>query len=397
MPPNSQLSAGSPLEVTQVVAGLREEAGGPSYSVPALAAALRRGGVDARLRCVDGPGSAASAIGGAPLSVHAARSDFLGRRLRVSHDLARALRSDAQAGVILHTHGLWLMPNVYPAWAKRRAHGQAALVHSPRGMLGGAALSISAWRKRAFWLLAQRSALLAADCLHATAHSELEEIRQAGWKGPVAVIPNGIDLPDLEKTPRQNASDNIVLSLGRIHPKKGLDGLVRAWVGVQHEFPSWQLRIVGPAELRHDEELRGLARSLGAMHVTVEGPRYGDAKQALLRSADVFVLPTLNENFALTVAEALAAETPVISTKGAPWAGLEGEGCGWWIDHGVEPLARALRLAMRTTREERLAMGARGRLWMARDFGWDRIAADMRDLYRWLRCGGEPPATVRLT
>jgi glycosyltransferase involved in cell wall biosynthesis len=109
------------------------------------------------------------------------------------------------------------------------------------------------------------------------------------------------------------------------------------------------------------------------------------------------VLPSLNENFALTVAEALAAEVPVISTKGAPWEGLDKEKCGWWIEQGVEPLADALRRAMRLSDEERHAMGQQGRVWMARDFGWERVGRDMMDVYTWVKYGGEPPRSVILT
>jgi glycosyltransferase involved in cell wall biosynthesis len=172
---------------------------------------------------------------------------------------------------------------------------------------------------------------------------------------------------------------------------------VRAWALIEAEFPSWRLRLVGPAEASHDKQLAALARSLGLERFSIEGPIYDAARKlSAYRSADLFVLPTLNENFALTVAEALAAEVPVISTKGAPWAGVETERCGWWIDHGVEPLAAALRHAMTVGCEERQAMGARGRAWMARDFGWDRVAADMLAVYSWLKSGGEPPPAVRL-
>jgi glycosyltransferase involved in cell wall biosynthesis len=271
-------------------------------------------------------------------------------------------------------------------------------MHAPRGMLGPAALRVSAWKKRSFWWLSQRRALEAADCLHATAASEYEEIRAAGLRNPVAIIPNGIELPDLTGLPaRGGGSERTVLSLGRIHPKKGLDRLVQAWARVKPEFPSWRLRIVGPAEVGHDKELAAIARSLRLERISIEAPIYGPReKLEAYRSADLFVLPTLNENFALTVAEALAAEVPVISTRGAPWAGLETEHCGWWIDHGVESLAASLRLAMKLGCAERRAMGARGRAWMARAFAWDRIGGDMLQVYRWLREGGEPPPTVRL-
>ena len=130
--------------------------------------------------------------------------------------------------------------------------------------------------------------------------------------------------------------------------------------------------------------------------VSIEGSVEGDAKIAAYRDAELFVLPTLNENFASTVAEALASGTPVIATKGAPWHGLAREGCGWWIDHGVEPLEAALANGMAMRREALQAMGAKGRTWMAREFSWDRVARDMLDVYGWLSLHGEPPRTVRL-
>jgi glycosyltransferase involved in cell wall biosynthesis len=135
--------------------------------------------------------------------------------------------------------------------------------------------------------------------------------------------------------------------------------------------------------------------ALGLARVSIEGPVYGEEKQAAYRDADLFVLPTMNENFGLTVGEALAAGMPAISTKGAPWSGLEAQGCGWWIDHGIEPLAAALANATAMSCEALSAMGAKGRAWMARDFSWDRVGRDMTDAYRWLTGGTETPPTIR--
>jgi glycosyltransferase involved in cell wall biosynthesis len=265
-------------------------------------------------------------------------------------------------------------------------------------MLGPEALRISAWKKRPIWHLWQRRALAAADLIHATAVSEYEEIRAAGLTNPIAVIPNGIDLPELtsrplvaEAGPRMSRS---ILSLGRIHPKKGLDRLIEAWTRVQDKLTGWSLRIVGPAELGHDDALRRLCTTLGSKRVEIAGPVYGEAKWRAYRQSDLFVLPTLNENFAVSVAEALACEVPVISTKGAPWAALETERCGWWIEHGVEPLAAALLTACSVPDAERCAMGERGRDWMARDFGWEAIGRDMAGAYRWLREGRDRPDCV---
>jgi glycosyltransferase involved in cell wall biosynthesis len=287
------------------------------------------------------------------------------------------------------------MPNVNAGRLALRA-GKPFIV-APRGMLSPAALAFSRTKKRIVWALLQGDVVRRASCIHATSEQEYDEIRSFGLKNPIVIIPNGIDVPELDSHPTAaNDLSRVVLSLGRIHPKKGLDRLVRAWARIEAAHPDWRLRIVGPDELGHAEELVDLAAELKARRVSVEKPVSGDAKFVVYQQADLFVLPSLNENFAITVAEALAVGTPVIATKGAPWHDLAREGCGWWIDHGVEPLSTALANAMVMTREALQAMGTKGRAWMARDFSWDSVAQDMLKVYRWLSLGGEVPSTVRL-
>ena len=314
------------------------------------------------------------------------------RGLRSSRGLSSALREAALNADVIHNHGLWLMPNVRAGSAA--AGERKPFVISPRGMLAPAALAFSPLKKRAFWALLQGPATRGADCIHATSDQEYQEIRGFGLANPVAVIPNGIDLPEMPGR-RMPPVQRVALSLGRVHPKKGLVRLVRAWAKVEASCPDWRLRIAGPPEAGHDDELRALAMTLGLTRVSVEGPIYGEPKTTAYQDADIFVLPTLNENFGLTVAEALAAGTPAIATKGAPWSGFLREGCGWWIDHGVEPLAAALAHAMALPREALTAMGDKGRQWMKLRFSWDRVADDMLDLYRWLARGAEPPRAVR--
>jgi glycosyltransferase involved in cell wall biosynthesis len=317
------------------------------------------------------------------------------RDLRYSSGLSRVLHELAPKVDVIHDHGLWLMPNVNAGRAALLA--RKPFIVAPRGMLGPAALAFSRIKKRVVWALLQGKMVRRAACIHATSEQEHDEIRDFGLINPIAIVPNGIDLPELKAQPKSGtAGGRVVLSLGRIHPKKGLDRLVRAWAKVETAYPDWMLRIVGPDELGHAGELVALAAHLKARRFSVERKVEGDAKIAAYQQADLFVLPTLNENFAITVAEALGCGTPVIATKGAPWRSLQSEGCGWWIDHGVEPLAAALTNAMAMTREALEAMGAKGRAWMARDFSWDRVARDMLDVYSWLALRGDPPGTVRL-
>jgi glycosyltransferase involved in cell wall biosynthesis len=377
-----------PLRVVQIVASIADEAAGPSYSAPRLASAQAAAGAGVEMFTVgEGPPTPVEGV------VHHSFPQSFGRipvlsGLRASNAMRAALRAtDAD---VLHTHGLWLAPNIYPA-AAARARGRL-FVLSPRGMLGEAALGFSRGKKRLMWLASQGRAARSAGLLHATSGQELDDIRAFGLTNPVAVIANGIDAPPLERPapgPLRTA-----LSLGRIHPKKNLTGLIRAWARL--DSAGWRLRIVGPDEGGHAGELWALVAQLGLANVSVEAPVFGGDKLAAYREADLFVLSTLNENFAMTVAEALAAGTPVISTKGAPWSGLETEHCGWWVDHGEEAMAAALTDAMRRAPQDLAAMGARGRDWMLRDFGWEKIGRDMLAAYRWAMEGGAPPPTVSL-
>jgi glycosyltransferase involved in cell wall biosynthesis len=386
------------LRAAHVIAGLDPVYGGPSYSVPRLCEALAASGAETTLLSVARERNGQCDAGCRGYRDRRFAWDYaripLLRGLRSSQDLSVALRDPVLAADVIHNHGLWLMPNI--SAGRAAARGRTPLVVSPRGMLSPAALSFSRAKKRAFWALLQGPAIRAAACIHVTSEQEYEEIRGCGLANPVAIIPNGIDVSELTTRPAAKpAAERVVLSLGRIHPKKGLSRLVHAWSTVEARYLDWQLKIVGSAEAGYDDELRALATTLGLTRVSIEDPVYGDAKAAAYRDAELFVLPTLNENFGLTVAEALAAGTPVISTKGAPWMGLESEGCGWWIDHGIDPLAAALSQAMALPREALKTMGDNGREWMMRDFSWDRVARDMLGVYLWLARRVEPPPTIR--
>ena len=389
-----------PLRISHVIAGLDPAHGGPSYSVPRLCRALADTGVDTTLLSVAMHPSGVrdgceTGYRDQRFAWDYARIPVL-RGLRASSGLARALNESSNAADVIHNHGLWLLPNVEAGRAAKRA--KIPLVVAPRGMLSPAALAFSQMKKQIFWRLLQGAAISRAECIHVTSEQEHDDVRAFGLSNPVAVIPNGVDVDDFATDPVGGAlADRVVLSLGRIHPIKGLDRLIRAWARLEAVHPGWRLRIVGPEELGYGDQLRELIAAEGLTRVAIDAPVRGSEKAATFRDADLFVLPTLNENFAMTVAEALAAGTPVICTKGAPWRGLEDERCGWWIDHGVEPLAEALGNAMSLPREMLNEMGRRGRAWMVRDFSWDRVARDMTTVYSWLIRGSEPPEAVRFS
>ncbi len=233
-----------------------------------------------------------------------------------------------------------------------------------------------------------------AAVLHATADEEADNLRTLGLMNPIAVIPNGVDLPELH---RMDGRDGIrtALFLSRIHPVKGLLNLVRAWAVLK---PSgWRVVVAGPDQGGHETKVKAAVREA---HLEDQfeflGPLYEEAKWHLYREADLFVLPTFSENFGIVIAEALAAGLPVITTRGAPWRELETCRCGWWINTGVEPLAVALKHAMKLSDRERAEMGLRGRRLMEEKYSWPRIAGEMIDVYKWVLGQGPKPACVRL-
>ncbi|EFK96553.1 Glycosyl transferase, group 1 [sediment metagenome] len=148
----------------------------------------------------------------------------------------------------------------------------------------------------------------------------------------------------LREVPKPRRADGVktLLFLSRIHPKKGLDILLRAWGRLQGRYQDWRIEVVGPDNEGYLTAMQELAVELRLERVEFRGPLFGTDKLAAYANADAYVLPSWSENFGYTVAEALAAGTPVITTRETPWSVLEREGCGWWIDTGLDSLTVCL-------------------------------------------------------
>lgn len=344
-----------------------------------------------------------SQLGGAHLESVAAT--VLARVLRGwSPALERRIVALADAGSgVIHSHGLWMFPNLY---ARRAARGSGArLVISPRGMLDDWSLQRSRFRKRAAWHLFERENIGSAQLLHATSDAEARAIRDAGCTPPIAVIPNGVDLPDaaalparevLERAWPELANRQWLLFMSRLHPKKGIADLVRVWAGLEQRFPQWQLLVAGPDLDGHGAEVRALAAELGVVNrVTFTGMLAGEQKSCALARSEIMVLPTHSENFGVVVAEALAHGTPVITTRAAPWQELREHGCGWWIDERADALRDALVEGMHLAPGQRGDMGARGRALIAARYSWDRVAREMKSAYEWLAGAAPRPDFVQ--
>jgi len=368
---------------------LSSAAGGLAASVPHLAHGLARASASVvHVVGVGDPEDPEAAMAWGP-NVHADRAKgphAFGYAPEMADTLARLAPS------LIDVQGLWTYPSLANLRHHRR-HGTPYVV-TPHGMLDPWARSRSMWKKRAVRLLFEDAHLACAACLRATAEMEGEHFRNFGLTNPIAIVPNGVEMPALIQPERPHAGPRRLLFLSRIHPKKGLAYLLRAWSKIEVMGFDWDLMIAGPDEVNHKAEMQALARELGLRRVAWVDAVQGSEKSALYFSADLFVLPTHAENFGLVVAEALAHGVPVITTRNAPWKGLETHRCGWWISLNERTLIKTLARAMSLPSGELKEMGARGRAWMERDFGWDRIVAQMLEVYAWVRDGGNPPSFV---
>jgi glycosyltransferase involved in cell wall biosynthesis len=295
---------------------------------------------------------------------------------------------------VLHSHGLWQHPSWLSLdWKKqyKRPH-----VCSVRGMLEPWAWQHHAWKKRPVWWLWERRNLQSASLLHATSIQEADALRARGLRAPIAVIPNGVVLPDrfeLVYPQRQEGSGKTALFLSRIHPKKGLPLLLEAWAKVRPA--GWHLHIVGPDESGHRADLERLGSKLGLGDVVrFSDALTGETKARAFLESSLFILPSYSENFGIAVAEALSYGLAVITTHGTPWAILESEQCGWWVPSSAEGLAAALDDATSRHGAALAAMGERGRQMVASRFAWDGIAQHFIDCYRWILGQGSKPDCV---
>jgi glycosyltransferase involved in cell wall biosynthesis len=354
------------LKVLLTSTSLLPDYGGPAFSVSRLAMALADAGVEVGLWASDR--SAANT----PLVP--ATSPVLRLTGTDSEALDRFGDPD-----ILHDNGIWLRHNHrLAAFAEKRGIPR---VVSTRGMLEPWALNYKGLRKKIAWRLYQRYDLKQSLCHIATGEAEARSLQDLGLRVPIAIVPNGVDVPEerpssfaseSEKALR-NGRERTALFLGRIYPIKGLPMLIEAWARVRPD--GWLLRIAGPGEAGHQKQVERAVSAAGLGEVvSFTGPIEPQMRTSTYLDADLFVLPTHSESFGMVVAEALAHGLPVLTTTRAPWSLLREGGCGWWVDATVDGIAEGLRQATRLDSDILRSMGAKGRALVNARFSWKRIA-----------------------
>lgn len=326
---------------------------------------------------------------------------------------------------IVHTHGLWRYPSI-AALKYSRVRQRPHLV-SPHGMLDPWALQNSRWKKRLAGICFENAHLRSARCLRALCEAEARAIRQLHLGNPIAVIPNGITLPGINSRQagepaapwagRVEPGQKVLLFLSRIHPKKGLVNLLKAWAALQKSpgtnpaAREWTLAVAGWDQGGHEMELKRLCAELelpfadlrqnGSSRETASpasvwflGPQFSAAKQVCYRHCDAFVLPSFSEGLPMVVLEAWANAKPVLMT---PECNLpEGFRASAAIsaEANQTSLVTGLNELFRMTAGDRAAMGARARRLVEERFTWERVGAQMREIYHWILGGGNRPACL---
>lgn len=300
-----------------------------------------------------------------------------------------------EATDIVHHHGVWLKCTQEVASTSKKLG--VPYVIAPRGMLEPWALNHSKWKKKLAWKLYVERSCRGASAFHATAESEAESIRSLGFTQPIAVIPNGVNIPILKTDPvvevAPNSNVRTALFLSRINPKKGIPMLLDAWKKIAPL--NWKLRIVGNDDSDHLPAVMAKIESSGLRdRVEIVGALFGQDQLRAYQDADVFVLPSYSENFGIVIAEALSHRLPVLTTTGCPWKELTTERCGWWVDPTPSGIEAGLRDMFATSSDEFAAMGERGRKLIEGRYLWPTIADNMLEFYKWLIHGGKMPAFV---
>jgi glycosyltransferase involved in cell wall biosynthesis len=356
--------------------------GGPIVSVHGLCKALAARGHDVEVFTtnVDGDGASAAPLD-APVDLDGVKVHYfeagVGRRLFRAPALARALKREIVRFDVAHLHSVFLWPTTAAARIAR-LHS-TPYVLSPRGMLVPELIEAkSRWLKRAWILAFEKANVAGAASVHVTADLEARRLRELGFRSRrIEVAPNGVEALDFldEAEPRRTRR---VLYLGRLSWKKRLDCLIRALV----HAPEAELTVCGFDDEGLRPRLEALARKLGLDdRIRWLDPVTGAEKWALIRSCDLFALPSSQENFGVAALEALACGRPAVVAPGVGLAeAIVGAGAGLCVESEPRALGSALA-ALLADEAARMRMGEAGKALARCQYSWEAVAARMERIY----------------
>lgn len=302
---------------------------------------------------------------------------------KFSIPLAISVCRDIFSSDVIHIQSIFSTPTpiaLFYSWLFSKK-----TIISPRGSLGEWCLNNNSLNKK-LWLRLFIKPFLNNVIWHATSVQEKNEIISSFGDQNINIIPNGIDLDEFSSSGNDCyffdhyniiPDTKVVVSMGRLEKKKGFDILIRAVEALIKTGCDIKLFIAGPdyGELEH---LSQLSKDLNIQdNVYFVGNLSGQEKIDFLSSADVFAMPSHNENFGNVYLESLACGTPIVASKNTPWQDIEKYSCGRWVANTVEDTASAIfDLIHRDS-----AILSDNCVNYSRTFTWDSIGISFQQLY----------------
>lgn len=294
---------------------------------------------------------------------------------------------------LYHTNGMWMHCNHETCVAARRK--EKPYIITPHGMLYPQALARSAWKKELLltWGGVDKD-LMEAACIHCTCLEEMKHYRALGYRNAVAVIPNPVPIPDFVNELKNERSIKRIGFLGRLHSRKNVEALIKAWKLLNTKTQNAQLIIMGKGDEEYETMLKTYMKQQHLQNVEFIGFVTGRDKFQQLASLTALCVPSDFENFGMIVTEALSVGTPVIASLGTPWEELNTRHCGYWVSNDVQTLVETIEKVLSLPAEEITAMGENGKRLVQERYRDTQVAGMMAQLYTWIINGGAKPAFV---
>ena len=311
-----------------------------------------------------------------------------------SRELSAFLDENIARFDIVHIHEVWHYAG-YAASRAARMRGIPYIV-TIHGELSEWSFQHKSWKKLLYRKAVLDKVLKNAFALHAITQAEKERIAELGYGTPVMVAPNGIDptpfdkLPDpsafLEKYPALEGK-RVILFMGRLNPKKGLDILAHSFSTLRSRFPDPALLIAGPDEEGTQKKIESILCSEGTLDSAIfTGMLSGEDRLAAMSTADVFVLPSYSEGFSIAILEAMAARLPIVITDGCNFPEVADHEAGFVVEASQIPVAQAIGSLLSDTKL-RYRIGDNGRKLVTERYTWQAAASKIADKYRSLVVG----------
>jgi glycosyltransferase involved in cell wall biosynthesis len=289
---------------------------------------------------------------------------------------------------LLHVHALFSYTSTV-AMTIARLRG-IPYITTPHGLLCEWSLDQSSQKKQAYLKLIERANLDRSRAIHLTCQQEQDDVLALKFKSPTFVLPLALtkvptQIPDAANLLRQSLNcaedEPIILFLSRLHYKKGLDYLIPA-LGRLHDR-RFTFIIAGSGTPAYEAEIQSLVLAAGIEDWTrMVGFVEGAQKDLFIQGADLFALTSHSENFGISVLEALVVGTPVLVTPGVGLASIVREqNLGYVADLDIEAIAQILDRCL-SDPEGTSVMGKRARHFSSFYFNWDKISADLIQIYQ---------------